>query len=254
MFNGKKLCKTLNPDEAVAYGAAIQGAILNGSRDAKTADLLLMDVTPLSLGVETTGRVMSVIIPRNTPIPCSKTQTYTTEQNYQTKIDVAVYEGERLKTDDNNLLGEFTIDGLESAKRGEPQVDVTFSIDSNGILAVKAEDKKTGSAAHIEIQNRSRADNSDIERMVKEAERYRKQDMQRVQRIEAKNELETCIYQVLDVVSQHEDNDDKKLAGVLRLAAEKEQAWLDDGHAATCRISDIRMRIRNLNKRIQNRY
>jgi molecular chaperone DnaK (HSP70) len=251
-FNGKEPNRGINPDEAVAYGAAVQGAILNGNRNAKTADLLLMDVTPLSLGVETTGRVMSVIIPRNTPIPCSKTQTYTTEQNYQTRIDVSVYEGERLKTDDNNLLGEFTIGGLESGKRGEPQVDVTFSIDSNGILAVKAEDKKTGSEAHIDIANRSRANDEDIERMVKEAEKFRKQDLQRVQRIEAKNELETCIYQVLDVVSQIEDSE-KKLAGILRQAAEKEQMWLDDGNAEIARVSEIRMRIRNLNKRVQNR-
>merc|ERR1719498_2389334 len=122
-FNGRTLCKSLNPDEAVAYGAAVQGAILSGKKNSRTDDLLLMDVTPLSLGIETTGRVMSVIIPRNTPIPCVKTQVYTTEANYQTRVDVAVYEGERLKSDENNLLGEFTIEAIESAKRGEPQID-----------------------------------------------------------------------------------------------------------------------------------
>jgi len=251
-FNGKSLCKSVNPDEAVAYGAAVQGAILSGQRNAKTKDLLLLDVTPLSLGIETTGRVMSVIIPRNTPIPCVKMQTYTTEQNYQTKVDVAVYEGERLKSDENNLLGEFTISGIESAKRGEPQVDVAFGIDSNGILLVTAKDQKTGASAKIEIANRSRASNEDIERMVQEAEKYKKMDQQRIQKIEARNELETAINQVLEV-AERLGNGEKKLAQILRDAAEKEQAWLDDGEAENAKISDITKRRRDLQRRIQNK-
>ena len=124
------------PSQAVAYGAAVQGAILSGKRSKETRDLLLMDVTPLSLGIETVGRVMSVIIPRNTAIPCTKMQIYTTEENYQTEVDVSVYEGERPKTSLNHFLGEFQITGIEKAKRGEPKVDVSFSIDSNGILTV----------------------------------------------------------------------------------------------------------------------
>jgi len=187
LFNGKALCKSLNPDEAVAYGAAIQGGILSGKRNSKTDSLLLMDVTPLSLGIETTGRVMSVVIPRNTAIPCVKTQTYTTESNYQTKVDVSVYEGERLKSDENNLLGEFTISGIESAKRGEPQVDVSFSIDSNGILNVTAKDQKTNATADIEIANRSRATTEEIDKMVAEANKFKQDDKERMRKIEARN-------------------------------------------------------------------
>jgi heat shock protein 1/8 len=227
MFGGKALCKTLNPDEAVAFGAAVQGAILSGNRNSKTDSLLLMDLTPLSLGIETTGRVMSVVIPRNTPIPVVRTQTYTTEQNYQTKVDVSVYEGERLKSDENNLLGEFTISGLEVAKRGEPQIDVSFSIDSNGILTVTAKDQKTGAHAHISIANRSRATTGQIDKMVAEAAAFRAQDQERVRRIEAKNELEQVIFEVLAAAKEMTDG---KMAGILTAAADKEQQWLDENY------------------------
>merc|ERR1712194_477738 len=231
MFGGKALCKTLNPDEAVAYGAAVQGAILNGKRNSKTDSLLLMDVTPLSLGIETTGRVMSVVIPRNTPIPCVKTQTYTTEQNYQTKVDVSVYEGERLKSDENNMLGEFTISGIEAAKRGEPQIDVSFSIDSNGILNVTAKDQKTHAVAKIEISNRSRATTAEIDKIVAEAARHRDEDQERMRKIEAKNELEQVIYECLN--------------------AAKEKVWLDDNYNSA-RASEIAVRRRQLSRRLES--
>jgi len=249
IFGGKNLCKALNPDEAVAYGAAVQGAILNGKRNSKTDSLLLMDVTPLSLGIETTGRVMSVVIPRNTPIPCVKTQTYTTEQNYQTKVDVAVYEGERLKSDENNLLGEFTISGIESAKRGEPQIDVSFSIDSNGILNVTAKDQKTGAEANIKIANRSRATTSEIDKMVAEAQKYKAEDQERLRKVEAKNELEQTIF---EVITAAKDMDDSKLANILMNAADKEQAWLDENYE-TARASEIAMRRRQLARRLESR-
>jgi len=249
MFNGKALCKTLNPDEAVAYGAAVQGAILNGKRNSKTDSLLLMDVTPLSLGIETVGRVMSVVIPRNTPIPCVKTQTYTTEQNYQTKVDVSVYEGERLKSDENNLLGEFTISGIEAAKRGEPQVDVSFSIDSNGILNVNAKDQKTGAVANIEINNRSRATTAEIDKMVAEAAKFKGEDQERINKTEAKNELERVIYECLNAAKEI---DDGKLADILNKAADKEQVWLDDNYS-TARASEINMKKRQLSRRLESR-
>jgi molecular chaperone DnaK (HSP70) len=150
---GKELCKTINPDEAVAYGAAIQGAILGNSQSAATQSLLLVDVAPLSLGIETTGKVMSAIIKRNTPIPVRKTKQYTTEADYQDSIDVCVYEGERGCTDGNNLLGEFNITGIERAKRGVPKIDVTFELDANGILTVTACDVVTKSANKIVISN-----------------------------------------------------------------------------------------------------
>lgn len=247
-FDNKPLCKAVNPDEAVAYGAAVQGAILSGKKNARTDDLLLMDVTPLSLGIETTGRVMSVIIPRNSPIPVVKTQTYTTEQNYQTKVDVSVYEGERLKSDENNLLGEFTISGIESAKRGEPQVEVTFSIDSNGILKVDAKDQKTGAEANISIANRSRASNAEVEKMVKEAEKFKREDQQRLKKVEAKNELEATIYEAQEIAKDL----DASMATIIEEAAEKEQAWLDDNYE-TATAGDIAMRRRGLNRRLQGK-
>jgi len=249
MFNGKALCKALNPDEAVAYGAAVQGAILNGKRNSKTDSLLLMDVTPLSLGIETTGRVMSVVIPRNTPIPCVKTQTYTTEANYQTKVDVSVYEGERLKSDENNLLGEFTISGIESAKRGEPQIDVSFSIDSNGILNVTAKDQKTNAEANIKIANRSRATTAEIDKMVAEAAKFKAEDQERMRKVEAKNEMEQTIFEVMSVAKETEDT---KLANILMNAADKEQAWLDDNYE-TARASEIALRRRQLARRLESR-
>jgi len=249
LFQGKALCKALNPDEAVAYGAAVQGAILSGNRNSKTDSLLLMDLTPLSLGIETTGRVMSVIIPRNTPIPIVKMQTYTTEQNYQTKVDISVYEGERLKSDENNLLGEFTISGLEVAKRGEPQIDVSFSIDSNGILTVTAQDQKTGAHAQIAIANRSRATTGQIDKMVAEAAAFRAQDQERVRKIEAKNELEQVIYEVLAAAKEASDN---KLAGILTAAADKEQQWLDDNFESS-KASDIALRRRQLSRRLEGK-
>jgi len=249
MFEGRKLCKSVNPDEAVAYGAAVQGAILSGRKNAKTDDLLLMDVTPLSLGIETTGRVMSVIIPRNTPIPCVKTQTYTTEANYQTKVDVSVYEGERLKSDENNLLGEFTISGIESAKRGEPQVDVSFSIDSNGILKVEAKDQKTGAEANISIANRSQASASEVEKMIKDAEKFKREDQQRLKKVESKNELEATIYEALEFAREC---DDLNMQSILEKAADKEQAWLDDNYDSAS-SGDIAMRRRGLNRRLQGK-
>lgn len=250
MFEGRSLCKALNPDEAVAYGAAVQGAILSGRRNEKTANLLLMDVTPLSLGIETTGRVMSVIIPRNTPIPCVKTQTYTTEQNYQTKVDVSVYEGERLKSDENNLLGEFTISGIESAKRGEPQVEVTFSIDSNGILKVEAKDQKTGAEARIAIANRSKASSEEVEKMIEEAARFKREDQQRVKKVENKNELEATIYEALEFAKEC---DDARLASDLEESCESAQAWLDDSFDSAS-AGDIAMRRRTIQRKMQGQH
>jgi heat shock protein 1/8 len=246
LFNGKALCKTLNPDEAVAYGAAVQGAILNGKRNSKTDSLLLMDVTPLSLGIETTGRVMSVIIPRNTPIPCVKTQVYTTEQNFQTQVDISVYEGERLKSDENNLLGEFTINGIESAKKGEPQINVTFAIDSNGILEVTAKDQKTNAVANISIANRSKCSTEDIDRMVADAAKYKAADEERLRKVEAKNELESTIFEVMEAANA---SDDGKMAAILKTAAEKEEVWLETNYESV-KSSEINLHRRQLSRRL----
>lgn len=190
------------------------------------------------------------MIPRNTPIPTVKTQTYTTEANYQTKVDVSVYEGERLKSDENNLLGEFTISGIEAAKRGEPQIDVSFSIDSNGILNVTAMDQKTRAKAQIEIANRSRATTDEIDAMVAEAERYRLEDKERMRKVEAKNELEQVILEA--VAASQEDSTDAKLANILKDAAEKEQVWLDDNYEEA-KASEIALRRRALSRRLEGR-
>jgi len=241
-FGGKELCRSLNPDEAVAYGAAVQGAILTGSRSKETENVLLMDVTPLSLGIETVGRVMSIIIPRNTPIPTVKTQTYTTEQDYQTEIDVCVYEGERTTTKENNLLGQFSISGIERAKRGVPKIDVSFSMDSNGILSVSAKDQTTGAEAHTQIQRSGRATDADIERMVKDAEKYRKEDEERLKKVEATNELEALINETLQFASESTNADHSEKA---ENAAKEATLWLEE-HAEDCKVSEIKLRTRKL--------
>jgi len=223
-FNGRDLCRALNPDEAVAFGAAVQGAILNGKRNKQTENLLLRDVTPLSLGIETVGNVMSVIIPRNTPIPVSKTQTYSTTENFQTSVDVVVFEGERMKSDENHELGQFTINGIERAKKGEAKVDVTFSIDSNGMLLVEAVDQKTGARAEITIAGQNRASDSDIERMMKDAETFRKEDEARVKKMESINELETLLNDISELMLSDPTAD---VAELDKLQSETMQ-WLDD--------------------------
>jgi heat shock 70kDa protein 1/2/6/8 len=241
-FGGKELCRSLNPDEAVAYGAAVQGAILNGSRDKSTANLLLMDVTPLSLGIETTGRLMSVVVPRNSPIPCVKTQTYTTEADFQTEIDVCVYEGERAKTTENNLLGKFTISGIERAKRGVPKIDVSFALDSNGILNVSARDQTTGAEAQTQIERSGRSSEADIERMVKDAAKFRAEDDEALKRVEAINELESMINE-LKTISMDSKSADK--ARVLDQAADDAQAWADE-NAEQCKVSEIKLKRKGL--------
>jgi len=241
-FGGKELCRSLNPDEAVAYGAAVQGAILNGARDKSTANLLLMDVTPLSLGIETTGRLMSVVVPRNSAIPCVKTQTYTTEADFQTEIDVCVYEGERAKTTENNLLGKFSISGIERAKRGVPKIDVSFALDSNGILNVSARDQTTGAEAQTQIERSGRSSDADIERMVKDAAKYRAEDEEALKRVEAVNELESMINE-LKSISMESKSADK--ARTLDTAADEAQAWLDENSEAA-KVSEIKLKRKNL--------
>jgi heat shock protein 1/8 len=234
-FGGKELCRSVNPDEAVAYGAAVQGAILNGKRSKATDNLLLLDVTPLSLGIETTGRVMSVVIPRNTAIPCIKTQVYTTEENYQTEVDIAVYEGERLRTDENNLLGQFTIKGIQRAKRGEPKIDVSFSLDSNGILNVKAVDQTTNAEAKIEIASRGRATEADIERMVADAEKFKREDEARLRATEARNELEGLIYEATDLATSSSGGKGAKMAVSLEQTSSQITEWLEGNPEASAR-------------------
>jgi heat shock protein 1/8 len=239
-FNGKELCQSINPDEAVAYGAAVQGAILGGTKSDKINDIILLDVCPLTLGIETAGGVMTPLIKRNTTVPTKKSQVFSTYADNQSQVKIKIYQGERALTRDCDLLGEFDLAGIPPMPRGVPQIDIAYDVDANGILNVTAAEKSTGKTNKITITNDKSRSAEDIERMIAEAERYAAEDKAVMEKVEAKNQAEGYLYNARNAL--REDKVKEKLGAedidAAELVITEGLAWLDDNREAA--VEDIK--------------